>query len=249
MKPYFLSTFFTALCLLDSMSLRAVEFEVAIQLNQAPAILELSDASGSKDNSVHFGPFGAEFRGTGNDGRNFLRTVGNGFGQTDFEASVVWNGSGQMFFGIGEGDLGAYGTPDWQVERNDSVWLEMLPNGGSSISRIVGGERIEMPKPFQKNRMVNRPIRVVWRYQADSRTITFSADNDYSGTAFMADLKSSPIPIDELFDPNESFRIYFGGEGGNISEAKIHYIPEPNAFAVTLGLCGFLLTLRRRGRP
>ena len=245
-KPQPTLFYSSVLLLISSLGLSAVETEVVLQLNQMPQALEIADSSGTRPNAITFGPFGAEFRGAGNNGRNYLRTIEDRFGETDFEASVVWNGSGQMFFGIGGGDLGSYGTPDWQADRNDSVWLEMLPNGGSTLSRISNAYRIEMPRPFNRNHLVNRPTRVVWDYNAASRTITFSADTDYTGGEFIADLQSPPISVDDLFEAGEAFRIFFGGEGGTVSEAKIHYIPEPSAIALMLGISVLLPVVRRR---
>lgn len=227
-------------------SLSGVETEVVIQLNRKPAALEIADGSQTRPNTIQFGPFGAEFRGSGNEGRNYLRTIEDGFGESDFEASVVWNGTGQMFFGIGGGDLGAYGTPDWQVGRNDSIWLEMLPTGGSTLSLISNAYRVEMPRPFQRNHTVNRPTRIVWRYEADAQTLQFLADSDYSGGEFIADLQSQAIPVDDLFEAGESMRIFFGGEGGTVSEAKIHYIPEPSTLAFSLGAISLMSMFRRR---
>lgn len=239
--------FYCSLLYILAGSLHGVETEVVIRLDQSPEVLEVADLSGANSNPIHFGPLGAEFRGSGNAGRNFLRTTEDGFGETDFEASVVWNGSGQMFFGIGGGAVGAYGTPDWGVDRNDSIWLEMLPNGDSTLSRISNANRIEMPRPFAQNYRVNRPTRVIWRYSAEEQSVRFIADTDYSGGSFIADLESPPIATKDLFEAGEAFRIYFGGEGGTVSEAEIHYIPEPASTTLVFAvMSGFLIALRRR---
>ncbi|MGE9289351.1 MAG: hypothetical protein ACQKBT_00085 [Puniceicoccales bacterium] len=222
--------------------------------------LEIADTVGT-DNTISFSASGATFSNVaGNDSRNYIRTVDTDYGTGSYMAEVTWNGLGAAFIGFGGGNVGTFGTPDWDIA--DSLWMEF---SGSSDDGPVQGTN---PGRFSSNlgpmdnpvigENPSEPVRFRMIYLAEDNTIQFFADNNYNGS-FSADAQTAALDLADLggganffADPSDETRFYFGGgsfgvNGPTFSDFSVSSIPEPNAFAL-LGGCfalGFL-TVRRR---
>lgn len=207
----------------------------------------LSESDTSDPNRViTYGAGGARF-GTalgGNDGRNYLRSADTDYNAADFVAEVTMDFStGEPgYIGLGGGNVGTYGTPDWDVA--DTVWIEQGPGAGTLFTYDAGG--------FGPNLMggagfgsIGTTARVRMAYDADAMTVTFSVDMDYAGGAFNADATLSPIDVSFLFTNGEDARIYVGGSSGvTLRDLSVTVVPAPGAMAL-MGLGG-LVGLRRK---
>ncbi|WFB37282.1 PEP-CTERM sorting domain-containing protein [Kiritimatiellota bacterium B12222] len=221
--------------------------------------LEISDTVGT-DNAVTFSASGATFSAVaGNDSRNYIRTTDSDYMSGSYAAEVTWNGLGSAFYGIGGGNVGTYGTPDWDIA--DSLWVELSGSNddgpvqgtnpgrfSSSIAPFSGGVVGDNP---------SEPVRLRIEYDMTANTVTYLADNNYNGT-FSADVFTTAIDLSTIgggtyfTEPGDESRFFFGGgsfgaSGPTFSDFSITAIPEPSSVLMAVMGMGMLaFTLRRK---
>lgn len=185
---------------------------------------------------------------TGNDGRNYIRTTAIDFDSVSFVAKVSVATPGRFFFGLGAGEIGAFGTPDWDVAGADSIWIETLTNGWSIVqdsarSDLTGDEG----PPFDPGLgAVDRQYTLA--YDAVNKTVQFTALDDADGSTPNV---SPLLDVSALFTGSEAGRVYVGGgEGVTLSDFEVTVtVPEPASVAL-IAMGGVLMVGRlgsRRG--
>lgn len=204
-------------------------------------IADTSDAMRAVTFSASGAQFGTAF--AGNDGRNMIRTNAMDFGNADFTAEMTadLSGGGRVFFGMGGGNVGTFGTPDWDVAN--SVWVEQ----GIGVTTLftfdfdAGGPLFE-PNPLAA------PTALIFRlrmsYDAGAGMLTFEQDDDYMGGPFSAD-STTAIDVTALFDGGEATSLFIGGgSGATVRDFDVTVVPAPGS--VALFACSGLVAARRR---
>lgn len=191
---------------------------------------------------------GAQFGAAmaGNDGRNVIHTTMADYNASSFVAEVTadFSAGGRMFFGLGGGLVGTYGTPDWDVA--DTGWLELGPGGlANTFTYDLGGIGPNGPAGTGMAAVGNN-IRVRMTYDAGAGTLTWAVDDAYAGGPFVADVTSGPLDISSLFSSGEDARVFIGGgSGALLSDFSVTVVPTPGTLAL-LGLGGVMGVRRRR---
>ena len=211
----------------------------------APDLMESDSLDANR--AIAYGMSGAQF-GTalgGNEGRNYIRTVDSDYNSASFVAEVTMDYSGGIpgFMGFGGGNVGTFGTPDWDVA--DTVWIEQSFAGGTlfTYDHLGAGPNLMGGAGFATASTI---VRLQMSFDADAMTITYAIDNDYVGGAFVADETLAALDISHLFTDGEEARIYVGGGGGvTLSDFSVSVVPAPGALGL-LGAGGLLAMKRRR---
>ncbi len=222
-------------------------------LTSLPSQLEIADPDGNgpddMTNAVTFSASGATFTNRGNDGRNYIRTTDTDYSSGNFRVEVTWDGSGISFFGYGGGNVGTFGTPDWDIA--DSLWPEITGNNAGPVSGVSPGRFGSNLTSFDGNVLGGNPVRLRMIYDMEANSIQWFADNNYNGT-FAADVQTGVLDIGAtaaganfLSEPGDETRFYFGGQGGTYSDFEITAVPEPTT-PLLIGITGTLALLRRR---
>lgn len=232
-------------------------------LSSVSPLLELSDtdgtgANGTTSNAVTYSASGVTFSSaSGNDSRNYIRTVDTDYGTGNFIAEVTWDGLGVAFVGFGGGNVGTFGTPDWDVA--DSIWQGGI--SGSSASGAIQGTNIgrfdanidSLSSPITGEA---NPVRLRIVYDNTGNTIQFLADNDFNGT-FSADGQTGLIDLSTIgganyfTEPGDETRFFFGGgsfgtSGATFSDFSVTAVPEPSSSLLLLLGAFSLLNMRNR---
>ncbi len=228
-------------------------------LTSLPPGLAIADAAGT-DNAVTFSASGATFSTvvTGNDSRNYIRTTDTDYITGSYTAEVTWNGLGSAFIGFGGGNVGTFGTPDWDVA--DSLWLELAGASDSGPVQGTNTGRFSSNIASFNNAVIGgnaaQPVRLRMTYLSGANTLQFFADNNYNGT-FSADALTPALKLDEVggganffTQPGDQSRFFFGGgtfgtASPTYSDYSVVAVPEPSAAAL-LGLGALGLLVRRR---
>jgi len=209
--------------------------------------LQEADAA-TADRDILYSASGAQFGGVmaGNDGRNYIDSTMADYNTSSFTAEVTadFSAGGRMFFGLGGGQVGTYGTPDWDV--TDTGWIELGPGGlANFFTYDLGGAGPNGPTGSGMPAVGNN-IRVRMTYDAGAGTLTFDVDDAYAGGPFMADVTSGPLDVSSLFSAGEDARVFVGGGSGAVlSDLNVTVVPAPAGIGV-LALGGLLGTRRRR---
>lgn len=237
-----------AIALSASAGLAGVSFTNSLtsEAGLAPDMQEADSATPERD--IAYSAGGAQF-GTampGNDGRNYINSTMADYNASSFVAEVTadFSGGGRMFFGLGGGQVGTYGTPDWDVA--DTGWLELGPGGlANFFTYDVGGVGPNGPTGSGMAAVGNN-IRVRMTYDAGAGTLVFEIDDAYAGGPFVADVTSTALDISSLFSSGEDARVFVGGGSGSmLRDFSVTVIPAP-ATAGMLGLAGLVGVRRRR---
>lgn len=220
--------------------------DLTSEVGLAPG-LEISDTADPNFNGVTFSAAGAKFGAmtVGNDGRNYIRTTEIDYSSVSFTASVEANLEfGVLFLGLGGGNVGTYGTPDWDV--TDSIWMELTATNGGTAWPFDNGA----PGANTGNILgaaAGAGIHLVsLDYDAMAKTVQYSVDLGNDGSV---DLTSAAFDISSLFTNAEPASVYIGGgdfgaDGVELKNLTITIVPEPAALLL-LSL-GALFALRRR---
>jgi hypothetical protein len=251
----------TALSLLTALTGMHAASVFSSDLSTLPAGLEVADtdgfgSDGTTDNSVTFSASGATFSSAaGNDARNYIRTTDTDYDSGDFVADVTWDGLGTAFIGFGAGNVGTFGTPDWDVA--DSLWMEISGTTTSSVQGMNPGRFSADLGQFDNSVVggnASAPVRFRMIYLSGPNTLQFFADNDYNGT-FSVDAQTVALSLESLgagpdfiTGPGDEARFYFGGGAPTFSDFQVSAVPEPSSFAL-IGGClalGFVMMRRRQ---
>jgi hypothetical protein len=259
MKKLFTSVVsFTALSILAMGTYGATIFTDTLSTGSLGPNLELADtdgfgANGTTDNSLSFSGSGVSFSTAGgNDSRNYIRTTDTDYGSGYYAAEVTWNGADRAFVGFGGGNVGTFGTPDWDIA--DSLWIEVLGTGTPGVQGMNTGRFTTAADTFSGDVVAGAPVRFRIEFNSAANTIQFLADNNYSG-AFSADVSTSAFDISTIggganffTEPGDENRFFFGGESGAWSDfaTSTVVIPEPSTFALLAFAAVSLSFLRRR---
>ncbi len=249
----------SALMLISAVSTYAANTFTS-DLTSASSDLEISDQVGTL-NAVSYTASGAAFNNSGgNDSRNYIRTVDTDYNTGSYMAEVTWNGLGSGFIGFGGGNVGTYGTPDWDIA--DSLWAELA--GTSDVGGVQGTNpgRFDSNIAEFNNPVVGgsalTPVRFRMVYLSGDNTLQFFADNDYNGT-FTADAQTIALDLTALggpsffTDPSDEARFFFGGgsfgaDAPTFTDFAVSTIPEPSSYALLSGCLalGYIMVRRRR---
>ena len=199
------------------------------------------------DREITYSPAGAQIGMAllGNDGRNHIHSIDDDYNTVDFiaEVTVDFSVGGRLFMGIGGGEIGAYGTPDWDI--TDSGWLELgqyglsntftynLGNGGPN-GPVGAGVSVSGPQ-----------VRVQMAYEAATGMLSYVIDDAYTGGPVVAEYAIPGIDMSAFFTDGEVARVFVGGGSGVIlRDLEVTVIPEPASLALlTLGA---LVVVRRQ---
>ncbi len=206
--------------------------------------LEIAD-TGDANRAVAFSAAGAQFGSAapGNEGRNYIRTTAMDFDNVPFVAEMTADLSqgGRVFFGLGGGNVGTFGTPDWDVAN--TVWVEQGLGVTTLFTFEVGPGPVFQPNPLAVPGSVSFRLRM--SYDAGSGDLTFEQDDDWSGGPFVAD-STSTINVAFLFAGGEPGSLFVGGGSGAIvTDFDVTVIPAPAGTGV-LALAGLVGMRRRR---
>jgi hypothetical protein len=189
------------------------------------------DAAGA-----HFGLHFFQEGGGGDNGRNYMRTLESDYATVNFVAEITIEGDlgaagpvASAFFGLGSGDTALFGVPDWST-FNSSTFMTPEPGfvktwkSANDVNQWSDND----PVPGLGGPGVRR-LRM--SYNAASRTIVYSIDDNYAGGAFAADYTAPVVDLNSVscpegcgggteaslydeFDgwPVEFSKIYFGGD-------------------------------------
>lgn len=175
------------------------------------------------DRRIAFDSEGADFGSfTGGDnGRNVIRTMGTDYSDSSFEAYVSASGmtaDENIFIGLGPGDLGAYGVPDWSPngETTHASFIGQITKTFAEIwsqtNNSTGNWATDVNVPHTISTGTVQRIKLAFDFGAQTGTITI--DLDYDGVTFDEDSVIGPISIPD-FSVSAS-RIYLGGDDGII---------------------------------
>lgn len=193
--------------------------------------------------AIGFGPAGATFgQGTGYEGRDILRTIGQDYAAASFEAyaTYVFDGTWDQsaFIGMGQGvvtgEPGNWGVPELNLSGINGVVGEFKTtlsagNPNCNMLKIIGGSSITnmLTGPIG----TNDTFRVKLSYDADTEMATISVDTNYTGGDFVADFTMATF--DTTVSPGNSMwdsapvRVYAGGgEGTVVSDLMIRAFPS-----------------------
>jgi hypothetical protein len=228
------------------------------QVSNAPATqaalgavgIEFSSIDGlapdfSSDPSVAFDASGATFGSlfAGDGGRNYMRTI-ESYAFNSFVAEVTVTqdtlATDQAFFGMGSGIIATWGTPDYAGRPSVFVTPENGFLASNAIDGLAGdwygpvppcpaGDWCKAAAPgFVETNAGTHRLRMT--FDAATKEWVGSADIDYAGGAFVADVTTATYDLtlsfndgvfivngwdetDPLADPS---KIYFGGDDGAI---------------------------------
>ena len=199
----------------------------------------LLDATGKQCNLHSYGS------STGVGGTHYLRTKDDDYNEVDFIASVLFSrnsadGSGVMFFGLGDGDNGGgYG------EADDPMVALKMSEAGDQIAVVsparnwnyaLGASNIS-PNPAGA---LATPIfaRMTWTAATEEVRVEVDEGNDGS---FEFDMT---LDASVYNGNNTNSRVFFGGRDTSWDNFSVSAIPEPTT--VGLLLTGGAVLLRRR---
>ena len=224
---------------------------VPTQTAVGAAGLEFSSNAGlaedfSSDPTIVFDATGATF-GTlygGDGGRNYMRTI-DSYAFDSYRAEVTVTvtsllGSGQqVFMGMGSGIIALWGTPDF-AGRPSVFMTPEAGNGGGLVSNAIDGIAGDWygptpPCPAGDWCKISAPgfavadgagtHRLRMDFDATTKAWTASADINYAGGPFVADVTQTTYDLSLSFDdgifqvngwPTNPSKIYFGGDDGAI---------------------------------
>jgi hypothetical protein len=199
----------------------------------------------------------------GDGGRNFQRTIENDYAtvpftaEITFELSSVINDNGTpndpaddfvvgdtqaVFFGLGAGGVGIFGTPDWDTANSSaSFWPETGADKFLQFTnRSDGAAAAQTFFDFFFSPFDPGTHRFQMVFDPATKLLTGSLDINYAGGPFVADVTGAP-PIDtsSLFAadgwPSDPSRIFFGGDDGAIfRDLVITVVPEPASATLML---------------
>jgi len=176
----------------------------------------LTDPIGA-DKAILFDSSGITFGSyiEGDPGRNYLRTIAADYASVSFEAQITmhiqYTGS-QAYFGLGSGEIGLWGTPDWSTQFSSvSAWI-------ADPSQLVTFRTQDDTNEFYDvtGTSITGAHRVRMIFDSEAKTMMFSVDLNYSGGAFTADVSAPAVNVSTLYGPTgwptEPARIFFGGD-------------------------------------
>jgi len=152
------------------------------------ALAGLELASDTAEKIVGFDGAGATFGDAATwESRNTLRTLGQDYGDGSFEAAATFitqNTTEQAaFIGVGQGIIGNWGVPDFELVGVNAINAEMQGNF-CKIFTHTNGVIAVIDQTDAITTVTNR-VRMI--HDADAETITVELDTDYAGGAFVAD--------------------------------------------------------------
>jgi hypothetical protein len=186
------------------------------------------------DPTIVFSSSGATFGSlfSGNEGRNYMRTVQSDYATTSFVAEisieVVDMDLQDVYFGLGSGTAnpGLFYTPDWGTPVSSVMyWGE-----SEDIGSIDPPPTLDVFRTYDRNELdVYTPIpdlppdgthRIRITFDRYARTFVLGFDINYAGGAFAADVSTAPMDVSPLFNGTgwntEPSRIFFGGDDGMV---------------------------------
>ena len=180
-----------------------LQFEDYADLNRRVAF----DASGAT-----FGSFAS-----GDNGRNVLKTLASDYASADFVAYISSSFSAidqNTFIGIGPGDLGAFGVPDWAPNgetTNASFIVQVLETGLEVWSQTnnFGGANYATTSNAVLALVTGTVQRIKLDYDAGAETCIVSVDTTYDGVTFTPDVTLGPIATPEF---TGATTVYLGGD-------------------------------------
>lgn len=170
---------------------------------------------------ITFDGSGATFGGIigGDDGRNVLRTMGAEYADSSFEAYVSasgWTGDENIFIGLGPGDIGAYGVPDWSPNgetTNASLICEIHGSNAGIWSQAANSTgKWDMDAQSAIGLTLDSVQRIKLAYDSSTHECTLTVDLDYDGTTFDSDVVVGPVTVPVL----SQSRVFLAGDDGII---------------------------------
>jgi hypothetical protein len=197
----------------------------------------------------------AYFNGSGDNNRNYLRTVDADYAAVDFVATVrMSNGPGNGgcgFFGIGDGvQAGNYGEPMTGAGENGKCiyFLYRGAGGADELGRVQHAESGDYVDIFtQDNQTAGTLLGIRLTWTAATKTAAFSLDLDNDGVYDDGTITQVGAPV-----YSSASHLFVGGAGG-VSVDSVSVVPEPGTLVLLVsGSIGLLATAlgrkRRNGR-
>ena len=195
---------------------------------------------------VTFGGSGATFGlGTGGDnGRNTLRTNDADYHTISFVSRVVFTTNSEQhafYLGMGAGEPGVFGLPDWSSTRNTISGIYDRRRGPDDFQIRTNNVDVAALRPI----FGNGTHEAIFTWNAATGMATFEYDLGNDGSIDGSQSYDASGLIAE-WNGGEESRLYVGGDDGVIvSDWAVTAIPEPSSTAL-LGLGGVALIFRRR---
>ena len=170
-------------------------------------------ASDDAGKPVTFDASGATFGdGATWENRNVLRTIGQDYGDGDFEmyATLVTSNTTEQagFIGVGQGLIGAWGVPDMELAGVNATAAEIQGNW-CKVFTWINGVQEQLTETTGISTVTNR---VRMAHDAAAHTITIELDEYYDGT-FVADRVLDTHSTTNLWADMPQ-RIYVAGGAG-----------------------------------
>jgi hypothetical protein len=178
------------------------------------------------DPTIQFDANGATFGNliVGDGGRNFIRTVQTDYANVSFTADVTWTtldvGFQAAYFGLGSAEFGSFRIADWGTQNSAlQLFLEVdLANPTLTVlTNDNGNGSFDSGTPAPG--LGGGVNRLRMSYDWFQKKATFSADLNYAGGPFTADVTTHAFSTNGLYGadgwPVEPGRIYFGGDDGS----------------------------------
>ncbi len=237
----------TGICTATSFGAMSFTNSLTSEAGLAPVLAEADTLTA--DREITYSPAGAQIGMAllGNDGRNHIHSVDGDYNTVDFvaEVTVDFSVGGRLFMGIGGGEIGAYGTPDWDI--TDSCWLELGQYGLSNTFTYNLGDG-GPNGPTGAGISVNGPlVRVQMAYEAATGMLSYTIDDAYAGGPVVAEYAIPGIDMSAFFTDGEVARVFVGGGSGVIlRDLAVTVVPEPASLAL-LTIGAMVVVRRRRG--
>ncbi len=196
--------------------------------------LEVGSISDDSVSAISFDGSGATFsdEAAGYWGRNVLRTLGQDYDESSFEAyaTIVFDGAVDQtaFIGLGQGIVapdvsGNWGVPDLALGGVNSVVTEIKTDlaAGTNLCNVMKiQDGFIQTNTYSPAVATIDTFRIKLAYDADAETATVSLDTGYAGGAFVEDRVLGTIDTSGLGGTNMWFgapvRVFVGGGEGTV---------------------------------
>ena len=193
---------------------------------------------------------------SGDSGRSYQRTIDGDYATLGFTAEITFSVTSDeqaVFFGLGTGDPGIFGTPDWGTQFSSASFWPETANDKVSRFRTANDVNFFGDSPLAGFDVGTHRMRMT--FNPASNLLLGEIDVNYAGGPLVADPVgiNFPIAVSSLFGadgwPSEPSRIFFGGDDGTtFRDLSVQVVPEPaGAVLAVIALAGLAGRWRQTG--